>query len=77
VLQLDSASGDAEPIGVTIPYTEIAAVEVENKMRKRAVVIQRKNGRLDSFSVTTPGGGWVDRDQTQACGEQLANKVGG
>jgi hypothetical protein len=75
VLQLSSASSEAEPLGIAIPYADIAAVEVKNRMRFRAVVIRRKNGRLDSFNLSTPGGGWIDREQTQACGEQLARKL--
>jgi hypothetical protein len=75
VLQLASASNEAEPIGIAIPYADIAAVEVKNRMRFRAVVIKRKNGRLDSFNLATAGGVWIDRDQTKACGEQLASKL--
>jgi hypothetical protein len=76
LLQLQSASDDAAIVGVTIPYADIATVEVRNKVLNRIVLITRKNGRLDSFSVTTAGGGRIDRGRTAACGEQLAGKLG-
>ena len=44
-------------------------------MVRRVVVITRKGGRVDSFSVTTSGGGRIDRDRTQACGELLTSKL--
>jgi len=75
VLQLDLASNGADPIGIAIPYADIATVETKDRMLFRAVVITRKNGRLDSFSLATPGGGRIDREQTKACGEQLAGKL--
>jgi hypothetical protein len=66
-----------EPVGTVIPYTEIAAAEIRNKGLKRIVLIRRKNGHLDSFSVLTAGGGRVDRERTKVCGEALASKLGG
>jgi hypothetical protein len=75
LLNLDLASGDAVPIGVTIPYADIATVEIKNKVLKRIGLIKRKNGRLDSFSVLTPDGIRVDRDQTKACADQLATHL--
>jgi hypothetical protein len=65
-----------EPVGLVIPYTEIATAEIRNKGLHRAVVIRRKNGHLDSFSVVTAGGGRVDREKTKVCGETLASKLG-
>jgi hypothetical protein len=44
-------------------------------MVRRVVVLTRKTGRLDSFSVITSGGGRIDRDKTQSCGEALSVKV--
>jgi hypothetical protein len=76
VLQLAPTSADATPVGVTIPYADISAVEIRNKVLQRIVLITRKNGRLDSFSVLSPGGGRIDRDKTKSCGEQLAGKLG-
>lgn len=71
VLQLRSA----ESAGLTIPYSDIASVEIKGKGLYRIVLVQRKNGHLDSFSVMTSGGGRVDRDATKACGEQLASRI--
>jgi hypothetical protein len=76
LLQLKSASDDATIVGVTIPYADITTVEVKNKVLNRIVLITRKTGRLDSFSVTTAGGGRIDRGRTAMCGEQLASKLG-
>jgi hypothetical protein len=76
VLKLVSPPGETSPVGVTIPFADIAAVEIKNKVLKRIVLITRKNGRVDSFSVTTEGGGRVDRDRTKACGDRLAGKLG-
>jgi hypothetical protein len=73
VLQLQSA----DPVGITIPYADIASIENKKKMANRAVVIHRKNGRLDSFQVTTPSGRGIHREETQACGAKLAAKLGG
>ena len=72
VLQLKSA----EPVAVVIPYTEIATAAVKNKVRMRAVVIGRKNGHVDSFTVLPARGVMIDRERTQFCGEQLASKLG-
>ena len=72
LLQLKSA----EPIALVIPYSEIATAEVKNKVRMRAVVIRRKNGHLDSFTVLPPGGAMIDRERTQFCGERLASRLG-
>ena len=71
VLQLKST----EPVGLAIPYTDIASAEIKGKGLYRAVVILRKNGHLDSFSVMTAGGGRVDRERTKMCGEQLASRI--
>jgi hypothetical protein len=75
VLQLDSTSKEAAPLGIAIPYADIATVEVKDRMLFRTAVITRKNGRLDSFSLATPGGGRIDREQTKVCGEQLASRL--
>jgi hypothetical protein len=75
LLKLASASGDGQA-GIEIAYADIAAVEVKNRMLNRVVLITRRNGRLDSFSVLSAGGGRVDRDQTKICGDQLAGKLG-
>jgi hypothetical protein len=72
VLHLKSA----EPVAVVIPYTEIARAEVKNKVRMRAVVIGRKNGHVDSFTVLPARGVMIDRERTQFCGEHLASKLG-
>jgi len=73
-LMLQLRSADA--VGITIQYADIASAEIKNKGLKRAVVIRRKNGHLDSLSVLTSGGGRVDRERTKICGEQLAEKLG-
>jgi hypothetical protein len=75
LLRLKPIAGESVASGITIPYADIASAEIRNKGLKRIVMITRKNGRLDSFSVLTAGGGRIDRDQTMSCGEQLAGKV--
>jgi hypothetical protein len=75
LIRLTTSAGGAEPMGVRIPYADIASVEVKNKMAQRAVVVTRRNGRLDSFAVTTAGGGRIDRERTQAAGELLAGRL--
>jgi hypothetical protein len=75
VLKFDSGSAAEKSPGVSIPIADIATVEIKNKMVRRVVLVTRKNGRLDSFTVISSGGGRIDRDKTQSCGDALASKV--
>lgn len=74
-LKFDSGAAEGDSLGVSIPIADIASVEIKNKMVRRVVVVTRKNGRLDSFTVISSGGGRIDRDKTQSCGDVLASKV--
>ncbi len=59
-------------MGLHIPYSEIASVEIRRRMNWRAVVIKRRDGKLDSFNI---GGAVIDRKQTEAAGELLRSKI--
>lgn len=59
-------------MGLHIPYREIASVEVRHYINWRAVVIKRRDGKLDSFNI---GGAFIDRKQTEAAGELLRSKI--
>lgn len=67
-----SDAGAREGMGLQIPYSEIASVEVRRYINWRAVVIKRRDGKLDSFNI---GGAVIDRRQTQAAGELLRSKI--
>lgn len=77
LLQLKPGASDTTPLAVTIAYADIARVEVKKQVLRRVVLITRKSGRLDSFSVLSTGGGRVHNERTQACRDQLAAKLPG
>ena len=60
-------------MGLHIPYGEIASVEVRRYINWRAVVIKRRDGKVDSFNI---GGAVIDRKQTEVAGELLRSKIG-
>ncbi len=59
-------------MGLRIPYSEIASVDIRHQVNWRAVVIKRRDGKIDSFRI---GGAFVDRKQTEAAGELLRSKI--
>lgn len=58
--------------GLHIPYSEIVSVEIRRYINWRAVVIKRRDGKLDSFSI---GGAVIDRKRTEAAGELLRSRI--
>lgn len=67
-----SEPGARTGMGLHIPYGDIASVEVRHYINWRAVVIKRRDGKLDSFNI---GGAFIDRKQTEAAGELLLSKI--
>ncbi len=60
-------------MGLHMSYSEIASVEIRHYLNSRAVVIKRRDGKLDSFNI---GGAFIDRKQTEAAaGELLRSKI--
>lgn len=76
ILKLSNELQGSVPMGVRIPLRDIASVGIKNKMMLRIVLVTRKSGRLDSFSVLTSGGGRIDRDRTTVCAGLLTDKLG-
>ena len=67
-----SEAGARTGTGLHIPYSEIASVDVRHHINWRAVVIKRRDGKIDSFNI---GGAFIDRKQTEAAGELLRSKI--
>jgi hypothetical protein len=77
VMELAAGVEEPEPMGLVIPYADISTAVADHRLAHWVVAITRKNGHVDSFSVTTAGGGRVDGGQTKACAAQIAGKLQG
>jgi len=68
-----SEAGTRTGMGLRIPYSEIASVDIRHHINWHAVVIKRRDGKIDSFNIF--GGIFIDRKQTEAAGELLQSKI--
>lgn len=59
--------------GVHIRYSRIATIDIRHYLNSCAVVIRRRDGKVDSFQIR--GAIFIDREQTEAAGRLLRSRV--
>ncbi len=59
--------------GVHIRYSRIASIDIRHLLNTPAVLIKRRDGKMDSFQIR--GTIFIDREQTEAAGRLLQSKI--
>ncbi len=58
--------------GLHIRYRRIASIDVQRYLNNRAVVIRRRDGKIDSFQIR---GAVIDRERTEDVGRLLQSRI--